>query len=78
LLLTDRYESARRIGQVHAPILALVAERDDVVLRGRSDALIAAIPTSLRHTVLIKGATHNDIVLSPVYLESLKRFAGEP
>ena len=73
-LLRDRYDSARRIGQVTAPILAVVAGHDEVVFRARSDALIAAIPQPLRHTLLIPGATHNDVSLDPAYWLSLADF----
>lgn len=73
-LLRDRYESVARIGQVQAPILALVAERDPVISRRRSDSLIAAIPEARRHSVLIRGATHDDIHLFPAYRESIQRF----
>lgn len=73
-LVRERYDSARRIGEVRSPILVLVAERDEVVFRARSDALIAAIPPPLRHTLLVPGATHNDVSFYPVYLQSLREF----
>lgn len=73
-LIRDRYDSLRRIAGVHAPVLALLAERDEVVLRARSDALIAAIPAALRHTVLIRGATHNDVGSFPAYWRGLQSF----
>jgi uncharacterized protein len=73
-LLRDQYDSLRRIGQVHAPVLALIAERDEVVLRPRSDALIAAIPAGLRHALVIPEATHNDISSFPAYWQSLRNF----
>jgi pimeloyl-ACP methyl ester carboxylesterase len=73
-LLRDRYDSLLRIGEVRAPVLVLLAEHDEVVLRARSDALIAAIPTDIRQTVLIGGATHNDISSFPAYWQSLRNF----
>jgi pimeloyl-ACP methyl ester carboxylesterase len=73
-LLKDRYDSSRRVGEVRAPVLALVAERDEVVPRARSDALIAAIPARLRHAVVLTGATHNDISTYPAYLANLRDF----
>jgi uncharacterized protein len=73
-LVRDRYDSERRIGRVTAPILAVVAEHDEVVLRARSDALIAAIPPPLRHTILIRGATHNDVSFDPAYWPGLRDF----
>jgi fermentation-respiration switch protein FrsA (DUF1100 family) len=73
-MLRDRYDSVDRIGQIHAPILVLVAERDGVILRSRSDALIAAITASQTQTELIRGAGHNDIDQFPAYRDSLRRF----
>jgi pimeloyl-ACP methyl ester carboxylesterase len=73
-LLRDRYDSLARIGMVRVPVLAMVAEHDEVVLRARSDALIAAIPPHIRHVVMIAGATHNDIGSFPAYLASLRGF----
>jgi len=73
-LLRDRYDSLARIGKVRAPLLLVVAEHDEVVARARSDALISAIPAALRQTVLIPGATHNDISDFPAYLRSLTEF----
>ena len=73
-LLRDRYDSLRRIGEVHAPTLVVVAEHDEVVYRARSDALLAAIAPPLRHTIIVAGATHNDVSLYPQYLQSLSEF----
>lgn len=73
-LLRDRYDSLARIGKVRAPLLIVVAERDEVVLRARSDALISAIPAAVRQMVLVAGATHNDISDFPDYRRSLKEF----
>jgi pimeloyl-ACP methyl ester carboxylesterase len=75
-LIKDRYDSVRRIGKVHVPILLLVAERDEVIYRARSDALSAAIPAPIRHTILLKGASHNDLSLFPAYLQNLREFAA--
>ncbi|MGO9803739.1 MAG: alpha/beta hydrolase [Steroidobacteraceae bacterium] len=73
-LLRDRYDSRARIGAVRAPILLVVAEHDEVVPRARSDALAAAIAPPLRHSVLVAGATHNDVSAFPQYLPTLKEF----
>lgn len=74
LLLRDRYDSRSRIGSVRAPVLAVVAERDEVVFRARSDALIAAIPAPGRHAVVVAGATHNDISSFPDYFRAIREF----
>ena len=73
-LMRDRYDSLRRIGAVRSPTLVVVAEHDEVVSRARSDALVAALPPPLRHTLLVAGATHNDVSFYPVYLRSLREF----
>lgn len=73
-LLKDRYDSLARIGKVRSPVLVVVAEHDEVVLRARSDALIAASAPSIRHVVVVAGATHNDISSFPAYAASLREF----
>ncbi len=73
-LVKDSYDSVRRMRDVHAPVLAVVAARDDVILRSRSDALVAAIPAPLRHVKIFPEATHNDINLQPGYRELLREF----
>ena len=73
-LLRDRYDSAQRIRSIRAPVLVLIAENDEVVFRARSDALVAAIPAALRHTVVIPRATHNDISSFDEYLPAVHGF----
>ena len=73
-LLRDHFDSAARIVKVTLPVLIIVAEHDEVISRRRSDALIAATPPGARQVVVIAGAMHNDIHLSPVYLPTLKGF----
>ena len=73
-LVRDRYDSAQRVRHVSAPTLVVVAEHDEVVLRPRSDALIAALAPALRHTLLVPDATHNDVSQSPVYYPALREF----
>ena len=78
-LVKDSYDSEWRLKDVQAPVLALVAARDDVILRPRSDALIASIPGNLRHVKVFPNANHNDINLQPGYRESMREFlAGKP
>jgi len=77
-LMRDRYDSQRRMSEVQAPILVIVAGRDEVVLRSRSDALIASIPPTERRTVLVPDANHNDISTFPVYWRGLKEFLQAP
>jgi uncharacterized protein len=73
-LVRNRYDSAARIGQVRAPTLVVVAEHDEVVFRPRSDALLAAVSPPMRHTLVVPGATHNDVSFFPLYFQSLREF----
>ncbi|HWM71582.1 MAG TPA: hypothetical protein VNO35_33770 [Steroidobacteraceae bacterium] len=77
-LIRDSYDSQWRIKDVHAPVLAMIAARDEVIFRLRSDALVAAIPTGLRHVKVFPNATHNDINLQPGYRESMREFLASP
>jgi fermentation-respiration switch protein FrsA (DUF1100 family) len=77
-LLKDHYDSLRRIGKVQVPVLAVVAERDEVISQARSNALIAAIPPAVRSTHMVAGATHNDISEFPDYLRALRDFLAMP
>jgi pimeloyl-ACP methyl ester carboxylesterase len=76
-LIKDRYDSALRIVNVRAPVLVLVAEHDESILRPRSDALFAAIPAGRGRSVVIAAATHNDIETFPAYWAALKAFVGQ-
>jgi pimeloyl-ACP methyl ester carboxylesterase len=77
-LVKDSYDSAGRMKGVRAPVLALIAARDDVIYRPRSDALVAAILPALRHVQVFPNAGHNDINLQPGYRESLREFLAQP
>ena len=73
-MVRDRYDSAARIGRVSAPTLVVIAGHDEVVYRARSDALLAAMAPSRRHTLLLPDATHNDVQLDPLYYPGLRDF----
>ena len=75
-LVSDRFDSARRMSRVKADVLVVVAAQDEVVLRARSDALIAAINPASRHVVMIPDATHNDLGRYPQYLASVEQFVA--
>jgi pimeloyl-ACP methyl ester carboxylesterase len=76
-LLRDGYDCIPRIRQVRAPVLVVVAEKDGLVLKARSDALIAAIPAPWRHVRTIHGAAHTDIRRFASYGQSLKEFVAD-
>jgi len=77
-LVKDSFDSVRRMKDVRAPVLALIAGRDDVILQPRSDALVAAIPSTLRHVKVFPYANHNDINLQPGYREVMQTFLRAP
>jgi hypothetical protein len=78
-LIKDSYDSEYRMKDVRAPVLALIAGRDDVIPRPRSDVLVASIPSGRGHVKVFPNATHNDINLQPGYRESIRDFlAGSP
>jgi uncharacterized protein len=58
-LLRDKFDSVSRIAQVKAPTLVVIAGRDQVILRERTDALVARIPAGLARVEVVSGATHN-------------------
>jgi pimeloyl-ACP methyl ester carboxylesterase len=77
-LVRDSYDSVRRMKDVKAQVLVVIAERDDVVRRPRSEALVEAIPQNLRQVKIFPNATHNDINMQPGYRESLHEFLAAP
>jgi uncharacterized protein len=74
LLIKDPYDSMARMRQVKAPVLVLIAGHDQSILRPRSAALVAAIPSGSARTEVIAAATHNDIQDFPAYWPSLQGF----
>lgn len=75
-LLKDRFESYLRTPQLKVPVLALVAERDEVIPAKISGGLIDTInPEKLEH-VIVKGAGHNTIQEYDEYHRAIKTFMG--
>jgi uncharacterized protein len=58
-LLLDRYPSIERIASVHAPLLVIAGDRDDIVPLSLSRRLYDAAAEPKR-LVLVPGAGHND------------------
>jgi uncharacterized protein len=77
-LVKDAYDSVRRMKDVRAQVLVLIAARDDVVRRPRSEALVEAIAPDRRRVRIFADATHNDINLQPGYRESMREFLAAP
>lgn len=59
LLLKDRYPSIERISSVHAPLLVIAGDRDDIVPESLSRRLYEAANEPKRY-VVVPGAGHND------------------
>lgn len=79
LLLKDRYDSYSRAHRIDAPVLFVVAERDEIIPMENSERLAEAIHPSLVSWEVIADATHNSIGLSPQFGTSLRSFmAYEP
>jgi hypothetical protein len=74
LLMRDRYESARRAPQVSAPVLVVIAGEDEIIPRARSEALASAFAPEQAREVVVPGAGHNTLDLSPRYLQSVAAF----
>jgi uncharacterized protein len=60
-LVPDAYPALRRIAELHAPLLVLHGDRDDIVPLSQGNALFEAAPGSKRMHVF-PGASHNDLV----------------
>ena len=74
LLLKDRYDSASRAAEVTAPVLVVIAERDEIVPRARSQALVEAFAAEQVRVSVIPGARHNTLDAQPAYLEAVSAF----
>jgi uncharacterized protein len=74
LLMRDRYDAASLVSRVSAPVLAVIAENDEVIPRGRSEALVKAFPPNQVRVEVIPGVGHNTLDLTPDYLGSVRAF----
>ena len=73
LLMLDRFDSAREAPAIAADVLVVIAEADEIIPRGRSDALVDAFRSRPR-VVVLEGARHNDIDLDSRYLDEIAAF----
>jgi len=74
LLLRDRYDSAEVAHEVQAPVLLVIAERDEIIPRARSEKLASALAPGQAEVVVVPGVGHNTLDLSRRYLETVRRF----
>jgi uncharacterized protein len=73
LLMLDRFDSAGGAPAIAADVLVVIAEADEIIPRGRSDALIEGFRSRPR-IVVLEGARHNDIDQDPRYLDAVAGF----
>lgn len=73
LLLRHRFDSAALAPQIKAPLLCLVAERDEVIPAARSRALYEAWGGEKRW-VELRGARHNSTDSAPAFWDSIRDF----
>jgi uncharacterized protein len=76
LLLRHRFDSMVRAPSIHAPLLALVAERDDIVRPERSRQLVQTWGGPAR-LELLDGVDHNTIHLHSNYWRLIGAFLAD-
>ncbi|WP_292663742.1 hypothetical protein [Nitratifractor sp.] len=74
LLLKDRFDSRRYAATVQAPTLVLLAGKDRIISRRRSEALLHAFKWIRPRVVDIPEAGHGDIVEAPAYFPAIRDF----
>jgi pimeloyl-ACP methyl ester carboxylesterase len=70
-LIKDRFDAAARAPQVRAPTTVIIAERDEVIRRARSDALVNRFAPGVAKVVVIAGAGHNTLDGRPEFEAAL-------
>ena len=70
-LIKDRFDAAALAPQVSAPTTVIIAERDEVIRRVRSDALVSRFAPGVARVVVIAGAGHNTLDGRPDYEAAL-------
>ncbi len=72
-LIQDRFDSATLAPQIRVPTTVIVAERDEVIRRERSDALVSRFAPGVAQMVVIAGAGHNTLDGRPDFDAALRR-----
>lgn len=75
-LLRHPFDSLAFAPAISVPLLAVVAERDEIIPPEHADRLLAAWGGPARRT-LIARATHNTVDQSPEYWNSIRAFIAE-
>jgi len=73
-LLKDRFASIERIPKIDVPILILIAEHDRVIPNKHTENLIHAISPARLTTLLVTGASHNNISTQTAYSNAIRQF----
>lgn len=73
LLLRHRFDSAALAPQIKAPLLCLVAERDEVIPKARSRVLYEAWGGEKRW-IELQGAGHNSTDSAPQFWDNIREF----
>lgn len=73
-LLKDRFESKLRAPQLEVPVLALIAERDEVIPGKISAGLVASFTQGNLEKVVVEGAGHNTIQEFGEYHRTIQDF----
>lgn len=74
LLLQDKYRSLQEAPRVGAPTQLIAAERDEVIPRASTDALLAGFLPGVASQVVLPVDGHNAVEESPRYLPLLQAF----
>lgn len=74
LLTKDKYLSAERAVNITAKTMILIAEKDQIIVRERSEALASQFDSNLLTKVIISGADHNDISTHADYISNVQEF----
>lgn len=73
-LARDQFLSVENVPKITAQTLIVIAEKDQVIVRERSEALASAFDPELLSKVVIDDADHNNIADDEGYRTSIKSF----
>lgn len=76
-LLHDGYDSLSRIKEINAKTLIVIAQKDKVITRERTQQLIDAFDTDQLQVMTIKNRGHIDISSDAGYYKLMQNFIGE-
>ena len=77
ILLTDKFESWRKVQHINSQSLLLIAEHDKVIPAMHGINLAKYFPSDTTEVKIIKGAHHNTIGQFQTYRQALVQFSQE-